>query len=207
MPDRTPRLSDTRGMIRTSRRRVAWITANVGLLALIAPAPALAADPPLVEGAGGSATLLVILLLGSLTAGLFFASPLRRRLTDGPPGSTDQAQPNRSMATSRVGHGLRPVGSVVTRGQAAADAVLDAVGERIAAQGRRLGGTSPARPLPPMLGGDIFFEDEPPAVEADPPGNDQPVGPWSTAPLSEDALRRPRLRRSDGVDSPGSPRD
>lgn len=185
---------------------------HLGLLTVLAPPHTLAADPPLVEGAGGSATLLVILLLGSLTAGLFFASPFRRRLTDEQSGSAGRNGLTGSPAISRVGKGLRPVGTVVHRAQGAADAVIDAVGGRIATQGRRLGGTSPATPLPRMLGGDIFFEDVPGASDGVPPADARPAvrsqqagrttGPWSTAPLTDDALRRARLSRTSPTDDP-----
>ena len=157
-----------------------------------------AAEHGAAGGDGGSATLIVILLLGSLTAGLFFASPLRRRLErpssrDGSGGSQGDEQPSGA---------LRPVAEVVGRGKHAVDSALDAVGDKVAARGRRLGTPRPSPPLPPMPGGDVFFADWPPEPSEplatpdsnEPPGRRaaQPPQAWSTGPVSRERYRRRR---------------
>lgn len=148
-------------------------------VALLAPLPALAADPPdVTTGDGGAATLLVILLLGSLTAGLFFASPLRRRLTRGSFASTGMP--------ARVAES--PLAAQLER-------LSGAVHTRLARATRRWPTMRTATPLPPMLGGDIFFDDDPearppapmppraPAADAQPRST---AAPWSTGPVAAD---------------------
>jgi hypothetical protein len=157
----------------------------------------LAADPPEASGTPGAAPLLVILLLGSLTAGIFFASPLRRRIarrarvdsTAGPTGADAQ----RPRALGNLRRRLQPVAVLLARGQGILDRMLDAVGERLASRGRQLGGRNVDAQLPPMLGGDIFFDDEPrprippqPEERSLPVARQMPASPWSTGNLSDD---------------------
>jgi hypothetical protein len=137
--------------------RFGLTAAQVAAVLLVLPSRVAAAEPPVIHSDGGAAPLLVILLLGSLTAGLFFASPLRRRLTD--PSPTGAA--GRSPALGRVRERVVPVGHLLQRAQRTADGVLDSLGRQVVDRGRRLGSARPDTPLPPMLGGDIFFEDEP----------------------------------------------
>jgi hypothetical protein len=185
-------------MTRHRHFRLTWLMALAAGVALLAPTSALAADPPAVGGTPGAATLLVILLLGSVTAGIFFASPLPRRLSwrakvDSTAPSTT-AQPDvqeRSVGTG-VGRRLRPLTAVLARAQSFADGVLDAIGEVVADRGRRLPTPQPATPLPPMLGGDIFFEEGPLPVSSE-GGQSEPAetdpsaaSPWSTTSASDD---------------------
>ncbi|CAN5599698.1 hypothetical protein BH23CHL7_BH23CHL7_20940 [soil metagenome] len=185
-------------MTRNRRYRLAWLTGHVAVMALLAPASVLAADPPAVGGTPGAATLLVILLLGSVTAGIFFASPLPRRLgwrakvDSTAPSTTAQPGVHERSLVAGVGRPLRPLTIVLARAQSFADGVLDAIGEVVADRGRRVPTPQPATPLPPMLGGDIFFEEGPlPApseggqserADADPSA----ASPWSTSSASDD---------------------
>jgi hypothetical protein len=171
--------------------RLALLAGHATCLALVAPLPVLAADPPVVEGTPGAAPLLVMLLLGSLTAGIFFASPLRRRISG-------RARVD-STVPPAVASAARPLTALLSRGQRVADMLLDAVGHQIERRAPASGGSSrePDQPqLPPMLGGDIFFDAEPrPRVMAPPassPSVSRPAlardvrAPWSTGEMSDD---------------------
>jgi hypothetical protein len=169
-PDEWPALGETRAM-----RVVIHRAAPAGWLVLAAlPLPALAADPsPASSADGGAATLLVVLLLGSLTAGLFFASPFRRRFGRGQFASTGA-----TLAADGAGGMTRPVGVD------ALNRLADTIHARLAALTSRWPVMRTATPLPPMLGGDIFYDDEPAAATA-PAQAPSAVRatPWSTAPV------------------------
>lgn len=141
------------------------------MAALLMPAPALAADPPAVTTGDGSATLLVVLLLGSLTAGLFFASPLRRRFRRASALSTRMPP---ALAESAAATSLERLAS--------------AVHGRLERATRRWPRLETETPLPPMLGGDIFFDaDDRPAVTAQARQSAaRSTAPWSTASVSRD---------------------
>jgi uncharacterized iron-regulated membrane protein len=88
-----------------------------------------------------TATLIVILMLCVIAAGLVFASPLRRPI--------DTWWERRPRAWP--GAWLR----------APVDRLLDAVGARVAGLGRRRPERGASRQLPPMPGGDAFFAEDP----------------------------------------------
>jgi hypothetical protein len=178
-PDELAVVGETQAMRDITGRALLRGLPLIGLGALL-PAPVLAADPPPVTaGDGDAATLLVILLLGSVTAGLFFASPLRRRFGRSPFASTATA-----------------AGSIRPPGAELLGRLADRLHERLAAATRRWPTMETAIPLPPMLGGDIFFDDEPPAHALDElPSTGRglarqaeaprvPRAPWSTGPVS-----------------------
>ena len=177
-------MGDTAAMPKLPARALSRL-APLALLVLLAPAPALAADPPAVTAGDGSATtLLVILLLGSLTAGLFFASPLRRRLARG------------SFASTRVPAAMS---GRLARSPAAVrlDQVASSVHHRLAQLTAQWPALRTATPLPPMLGGDIFDEATAPSTGAEPRPNARSSAasaatPWSTAPVAADERYLPR---------------
>lgn len=162
--------------------------ALLALLALGLPARVLAADPPEVTAGDGSAvTVLLILLLGSLTAGLFFASPLRRRFARG--SFTSTRVPTRMTARFTDS----PAAAQLERMAATVHARLAHVSARWPVLRTRT-------PLPPMLGGDIFFDDEDqapgqpasPAAASSALASAPLVTPWSTAPISADERYLPQ---------------
>jgi hypothetical protein len=164
--------------IRAAARRLVVVAG----LALAMPSAALAADPPdVTAGDGGAATLLVVLLLGSVTAGLFFASPLRRRFV------------RSSFASTRL-----PARVTDSRAADSFERAAAAVHQRLARLTERWPRLQTHTPLPPMLGGDIFFDDDPApsrataatGAPASRPSTASPTGsetvPWSTAPVAAD---------------------
>jgi hypothetical protein len=167
------RIRETQVMRATGRRIAGAITAALAAAWLLA-GRVLAADPPPVTSIDGpAATLLVIVLLGSLTAGLFFASPLRRRVIGATTASTEPAGTTEPAPSSAVGR------------------LADSIYARLAAITRRWPVRATTRPLPPMLGGDIFDGDAAaplPAVAPSPTSvtSATRATPWSTNPVSDD---------------------
>jgi hypothetical protein len=169
-PDGAAALGDTPPMRARTQQALSRLALLIGL-AVLWPGPVLAADPPAVTtGDGGAATLLVVLLLGSLTAGLFFASPLRRRL----------ARSSFASTTSPAIAPRAPGGELLGR-------LADRLHQRLAAATRRWPTLDTVTPLPPMLGGDIFFDDEQALAPGNVTGQAAPPAtatPWSTTPVS-----------------------
>lgn len=96
----------------------------LSLLVLAVPAAVAAADAPVeIQRNSTVVFVLIVLLLGSVTAGLLFASPLRGRLVSSSAPDSHIAQPAAYRPTGRSGLPPMPGGDIFGADE---DPVLDA---------------------------------------------------------------------------------